>query len=186
MVASIIIFFKYFFTLENTEKAVGKALEWHRSISIRYQWWVMCLHTMCGLLTSRLMILSAVRWIRRDSVCICARSKCSKLRKHDGDRQSSPSPPYSWTSRDTHCRDSSHTSWFSLENCKKTKPANICNNKLYVNMFLLLPLWLTQTAEWKQGYNGVSNVVGRYTVPQKNQDKLLLLASFLEHFMPLL
>lgn len=151
IVASIIIFFKYFFMLENIEKAVAKALEWHRSISMRYQRWLY-IHTMCGLLTSRLMILSAVRWIRRDSVCICACSKCSKLRKHGGDKQSSPSPPYSWTSRDTHCRDSSHTSWFSLENCKKTKLANICNNKLYMNMFLFLLLWVTQTAESKQGY----------------------------------
>lgn len=177
MAASVIIFFKYFFfTLENTENTVGKALERHRSISIRYQWWV-CLHTACELLTSRLMILSAVRWIRRDSVCICARSKCSKLRKHDGDRQSSPSPPYSWTSRDTHCRDSSHTSWFSLENCKKTKPANlyVTTNYMWTCFYFRRCGSPRQQSENRVTEsvtarpNAISNVVGRYTVPQKIQ-----------------
>lgn len=69
------------------------------------------------------MILSVVRWIRRVSVCICTRSTCENVCRQDGDRQSSPSPPYSWTSRDRHWMDSSQTSWLSVESYKDTKSA---------------------------------------------------------------
>lgn len=79
------------------------------------------------LLTSRLMILSVVRCTREVSECMCVCSMCEKLCKQEADRQSWPSPPYSWTSRDRHWRASSHTSWFSVDSYKERSSINACN-----------------------------------------------------------
>lgn len=78
----------------------------------------------CVLLTSRLMILRAVRCILGVSACMWTRSICDKLCKPEGDKQLWPSPAYSWTSKDRHWTDSSHTSWFSVGSCRETHSVN--------------------------------------------------------------
>lgn len=75
-------------------------------------------------LTSRLMILRAVRCVLGVSTCMWTRSICDKLCRPEGDKQSWPSPAYSWTSKDRHWTDSSHTSWFSVGSCRETHSLN--------------------------------------------------------------
>lgn len=95
---------------------------------------------MCSVLTNRLMILSIVRGILRVSVYMCARSTCEKLCKQEGERQSLPSPPYSWTSRYRHWKDSSQTSWFSVVSYTETKSINKCHDEFNATMFLCTQL----------------------------------------------
>lgn len=86
-----------------------------------------------ALLTSRLMILSVVRWILGVSVFMWIFRMCEKLCRQVGDKQSSPSPPYSCTSKDRHWRDSSHTSWFSSDSCRDSSVQHEmkCKNKVF-------------------------------------------------------